>query len=178
MAGLDPLGESFFSLHDSQGEFRVILGTWMEGTPQVTLLDKSSEGRASLRLGQGNDPALELRDKEGHTRLAAKVGLQGDPSLLLMDERQTVRAHLGFSEEEDVLLNFYDETGEPRAGLGVLEQGEPTLQMGDARGNLRLTLGATRLKTEAPGQKLFTPVSSILLLDEAGGLLWSAPGGE
>jgi hypothetical protein len=170
MAGVDPGGETFLSLHDSRGDFRVILGTWLEGDPKLLLLDGREAKRAALELQEGEEPLLRLRDSRGRSRLEVKGGREGDPSILVLDREEKVRAHLGFTEDDDVILNFSDGKESPRLALGVQASGEPLIQMADEAGRLRLTIG--EMEAHGAGQESF---SGIAILDDKGNFLWTAP---
>ncbi len=170
LAGVDPGGETFLSLHDPKGDFRVILGTWLEGTPKLVLLDSREAKRAALELEEGAEPLLRLRDSRGTSRLEIKGGSEGDPSILILDNREKVRAHLGFTEDDDVILNFSDGQESPRLALGVQASGEPLIQMADEAGRLRLTIGG--MEAQGAGQESF---SGIAILDDKGNFLWTAP---
>jgi len=170
IAGVDPGGETFLSLHDPRGEFRVILGTWLEGDPKLVLLDGQEAKRVGLELDGGEEPVLRLQDSRGTSRLEVRGGREGDPSILVLDREEKVRAHLGFTEDNDVILNFSDERENPRLAVGAQASGEPLIQMADEAGRLRLTIGG--MGAEEAEQESF---SGIAILDDKGNFLWTAP---
>lgn len=171
MAGIDDLGETFLSFHGRDGEFRLILGTWLEGEPRIVILDEDQEKRVALGFQGGSGPALRFTDSGGNPRLQANLGEEGDPTIVLMDGAQRVRAQLGFTEENDLLFTFQDQTGSPRLGLGVLANGGAIVQMADLRGTPRISIGDVQPDEGGPQRDS----AMMLILDEDGRPLWHAP---
>ena len=62
-----------------------------------------------------------------------------------------------------------------RAVLGLKEDGAPYLTFLDNNGQLRATFGSTDLKNPFTGLTENRPCASLVLFDEDGKIIWSAP---
>ncbi len=85
-----------------------------------------------------------------------------------------LRASLSLGKLGSPALNLFDEKGQMRASLGLLADGSSSLSLFDAKG-LRAVLGRTKLEASRTGKVDERPVSSLVLFDEAGNVLWRAP---
>jgi hypothetical protein len=62
-----------------------------------------------------------------------------------------------------------------RALLGLAEDGNPYLSLLDETGQVRAAFGSVELTNPATGLQEKRPCSSLVLMDEGGRLIWSAP---
>ena len=112
-----------------------------------------------------------LEDADGKRRAWLGVDKDG-PGLHLLDENGKPRAVLTVTKDGPG-LNLYDEKGNGRAALGVLKDGA-ALALFDEKGKGRTTLGVNQTVTP-DGKTITYPESSLLLFDEKGKRIWSAP---
>ncbi|GAH07824.1 unnamed protein product [marine sediment metagenome] len=108
-----------------------------------------------------------LVDETGKTRARLAVSKNG-PSLSLYDEKGMPRVGLSMFKDGP-MLNLFDEKGiMPLAGLGVSKDG-PKLFLCDEKGETRARVAVFK---SGPGLSLRP---GMVLLDERGKLIWSAP---
>lgn len=136
-----------FELVDAEGKIRAVLSSDPDGRPgpDLVLFDYKDEIRAKLALD-----GLELRDGKGHVRAA--FVLRDSPALM-----------------------FVDEGGVPGAWLSVRNDGTTALELSDERARTRAVLGTTDLVTTRTGAETKTAVSSLVLFDKDGKVLWKTP---
>ena len=142
-----------FEVVDAKGKVSAILTTDEAGATWLALRDAAGKSRASLNVHSDGNPVLSLTDEAGRTRVLVGVLTGGDPDLSLWDEGGEARACLGVSEED----------------------GGAFLSLNDKSGAGRARLGASPLKTAPTGVAERRPESSLVLSDENGKVLWSAP---
>jgi hypothetical protein len=121
---------------------------------EVNLVDAGGKVRAQLAFRQVEgalQPGLFLYGPDGKER----VGL----TLLGSEARPA--------------LAFSDQAGDTRLWLGLNGKGAPQAVLYDAGQRLRAALGAITL--QGPGGPRKLPVSSFILSDEQGKLIWRAP---
>jgi hypothetical protein len=148
-------------------------------------------GGALMSWWQGQAQAAPA--KAGANRLTA-----GEISLV--DEGGKVRAQLAFREVQGVLqpgVFLYGQDGGERVGITLLGvKSQPALALSDATGGTRLWLGLNAggapqavlydtgqhlraalgaITLQGPGGPQKLPVSSLILSDERGKLIWRAP---
>jgi hypothetical protein len=130
------------------------------------LVDEEGRDRWVLNLSKDGEPTVTFVNQNGWAPMAIginKEGLpffnmvlepnrKGGPSLIMMDSQMKSRALLGLSEEGEPHLSLLDETGQKRLALGSAEFTNPLTGLPEKR-----------------------PCSSIVLFDEDGKVLWSAP---
>jgi len=121
---------------------------------EVNLVDASGKVRAQLAFRQvegAMQPGLFLYGPDGKERVGLTLlGAQARPALALSDQ-----------------------AGDTRLWLGLNGKGDPQAVLYDAGQRLRAALGAITLQGPGGPQKL--PVSSLILSDEQGKLIWRAP---
>lgn len=148
-------------------------------------------GGALMSWWQGQAQAAPSR--AGAQRLLAS-------EVSLVDAEGKVRAQLAFRQVEGALqpgLFLYGPDGKERVGLTLLgTSARPAMALSDAKGNTRLWLGLNpkgapqavlydadrhlraalgAITLQGPGGPKRLPVSSMILSDENGKLIWRAP---
>jgi hypothetical protein len=135
---------------------------------RIAVVDQSGKDRIILSFDTNNHPAIWLRDDAGKDRLFIGFGKEvGRPLIGLNDEAGRLRLSLGFSIERNTpQVVMLDESGKQRGFLGFAASGvaTPQLDLADERGTDRIYFGWSTAEK---------PV--VLLSDEAGKTLWSAP---
>ena len=130
------------------------------------LVDEEGRDRWVLNLSKHGEPTVTFVNQNGWAPMAIginKEGLpffnmvlephsKGGPSLILMDSQMKRRALLGLNKEGEPHLSLLDETGQKRLALGSAEFTNPLTGLLEKRA-----------------------CSSIVLFDEDGKVLWSAP---
>lgn len=155
-----------FRLVDQKG-LRLASLTIREESGQAALAFYDDKGQERFLLGINYDrqPGMALFDRNGLTNLSVGIPADGQPNLAMYNERG--RQTLGVVQEGVYLIA---EDGTTRTFLG-----RGTLRLNDANATLRTALGSL----EPPGDKgpggSRRAVSSLVLFDENGNLLWSAP---
>lgn len=136
-------------------------------THRLAVVDQGGKERIVLSFDTNGHPAIWLRDDAGHDRMFIGFGTSGRPLIGLSDDAGHLRLSLGFSLDRNTpQLVLLDENGKQRAYLGFSGAGQttPELDLADERGTDRIYLGWST--TEKP---------AIILDDESGKTLWSAP---
>ncbi len=86
------------------------------------------------------------------------------------------RLKLDLFDGEPVLTFRHRKTTHSRVTLGFWpNRNEPSLNLYDEVGNLRVALGPTELKNTRTGSTEIRAPSSLVLFDEEGKVVWSAP---
>ncbi len=157
----------------------------------VTILLSSMLGGALMSWWQAQAQAAPSR--AGAKRILAS-------EVNLVDADGKVRAQLGFRQVQGVLqpgLFLYGPDGKERVGLTLLGANDrPALALSDANGDTRIWLGLNAkgapqavlydagrhlraalgaITLQGPGGPRKLPVSSMILSDENGKLIWQAP---
>lgn len=135
---------------------------------RIAVVDQNGRDRIILSFDTNNHPAIWLRDDAGKDRMFIGFGKEvGRPLIGLNDEAGRLRLSMGFSiERNSPQVVLLDEGGKQRGFLGFAASGAttPQLNLADERGTDRIYLGWSTAEK---------PV--VLLTDEAGKTLWSAP---
>jgi hypothetical protein len=122
---------------------------------------------------------LQLVDAQGRVRaeLAFRsVGGSSQPGLFLYAEDGKERAAVMIlSPDGRPAVALSDGAGGHRLWLGLDEGRAPVVSLYDQRQGLRAALGGITLRNQQTGQPERRPVSSLVLVDEAGRLQWTAP---
>jgi hypothetical protein len=192
-----------FELADDKGLIRAVLGLNQEGEPRLALADESGRILVALSLEldykftKDKIPALRFFDRAGKARNEMNINRMGDPVLILRNQRGGTIAMLTGTDKtgtEWVLmdpqgrpritqnvnrnganLSFFDEGIKARAGLGVKPDGNPGLIFSDDKMKNRVTLGYAEDTMTNKGSKESGTVSSLVLFDKNGKVLWKAP---
>jgi len=166
------LAESFGSSHIEASDFRVV----------------DDEGRMRARLGFSDlgyreETRLLFFDKEGEDRIALVNTERGDlgsgkeTRLSFFDEKGDARIEL-ISQEGDrsgdfLYITIQESRTSQAAILSLLPA--PNIRLLDQDHNLRVVLGTTELKHTDTGSTEIRAPSSLVLFDEEGKVVWSAP---
>lgn len=140
----------------------------------VAFLLSAPRSQASEATGELKAHRFTVIDKEGHDRGALYISEYGSLRLDLQDAHKVLRASLSVATSGTPSLDLYDTKGRERAGLEVLANGSSSLKLYDS-GGLRAVLGRAKLEAVQSGKEEERPVSSLVLFDEEGRVLWRAP---
>jgi len=178
-------GETRASLHLQTSISDVLDALRSEEPSQVgndillSLYGSGRKGGTTLTVGPSGDSVLLMGEND---REEGRVYLVSDPSdgsafFQITDERSGT-AIIPLHQSDDELRSkefiLLDEDN-IKAMLGVDEDGNPRFQLYDSNGDLRAVLGSTRLKNTTTGSTEIRAVSSLVLFDEEGNVVWSAP---
>ena len=133
---------------------------------EIHLVDHAGKARWVLAFSKEGEPSVTFVNKEGWAPMAMGVNRNGFPFLNMI-----LQPHKGGGPS----LTLMDSKMKNRAVLGLWEDGEPYLTLLDRNGQARATLGSTDLKHPLTGAHLRRPCSSLVLFDEEGKIIWSAP---
>ena len=153
-------------------EFRVIMAK------EIMLLGLDRKPRIRLMVDQNGEPGLHFYNEEGTYRAGFSVGA-GTPALTMYD-KNGLRLQIGLMSLRSIGVEWptillMDKKGVERAILALDIEGEPHLALKNAKGNNRVVLGFADLKHTQTGVIDKRPLSSLLLFNEKGNVIWQAP---
>jgi len=169
------------SLNEKNGATLELIG--MNGEKKVLLSEKGSYDEKQLGA------TLALLDDSGEIR--AQIGVQSDnnPYVSLddplgKDKTMGRSIKMSFREKDEASISLRDIEGRQRAELSI-NSNSTCLSLNDLHGKTRAQLGNTELafgkdgslKKASPGELSIErrPLSSLVLYNQNGNLLWSAP---
>jgi hypothetical protein len=104
------------------------------------------------------------------------LGHYAYPGLKLSDKNDKTRCIFGLDWETGLpSIKFFSGLLEKMAEFSLSESGEPNLKLYDDKKNLRAVLGPAEFKDKRTKSTIIRPVSSLVLFDEKGNAIWSAP---
>jgi hypothetical protein len=133
---------------------------------EIHLVDDRGKARWVLAFSKKGEPSVTFVNKEGWAPMAMGINKKGFPFFNMV---------LQPSKGGGPSLALMDGRMKNRAVLGLWEDGEPYLTLLDKNGQVRATLGSTELKDSLTGSRERRPSSSLVLFDEEGKIIWSAP---
>ena len=153
-------------------ELRVIMAR------EIILLGLDRKPRIKLAVDQNGEPGLHYYDDKGRYRAGFSVG-QGTPALTMRD-KSGLRLQIGLTrlmstEDEWPTILLMDEKGVERVILALDIEGSPHLALKNAKGDNRVVLGYDALKQTQTGVIEKRPLSSLVLFNEKGNVIWQAP---
>jgi hypothetical protein len=153
-------------------ELRVIMAR------EINLLGLDRKPRIKLAVDQNGEPGLHYYDEKGRYRAGFSVG-QGTPALTMRD-KSGLRLQIGLTrlmstEDEWPTILFMDKKGVERVILALDIEGRPHLALKNAKGDNRVVLGYDALKQTQTGVIEKRPLSSLVLFNEKGNVIWQAP---
>lgn len=181
-----------FLLRDIDGRVRASLYIMPNEGPRLEFSDEAGKIRAAVGIGSDEKPFLGVFSQDRKTsveleenrlrffdhadKVRAVLGItpEGIPALALNDPAQKARITLNMGDGASPSLNLYDRAGKLRSILG-LDSEEPALELFDKDGKTRAALGGTELEDPRTGEKQTRAVSSLMLFDKDGKVLWHAP---
>ena len=131
------------------------------------LVDAEGRDRWVLNLSKNGEPTITFINKNGWAPMALGINKGGLPFFNMVLEP---------SKEGGPSLILMDSEMKNRALLGLDKDGGPYLNLLDQDGQIRVAVGCSEIANPLTGLKERKPCSSIILFDEAGKVLWSAPG--
>ncbi len=153
-------------------ELRVIMAR------EITLLGLDRKPRIKLAVDQNGEPGLHYYDEKGRYRAGFSVG-QGTPALTMRD-KSGLRLQIGLTrlmstEDEWPTILLMDKRGVERVILALDIEGRPHLALKNAKGGNHVVLGSDALKQTQTGVIEKRPLSSLVLFNEKGNVIWQAP---
>lgn len=153
-------------------EFRVIMAR------EINLLGLDRKPRIKLAVDQNGEPGLHFYNEKGCYRAGFSVG-QGTPALTMRD-KSGLRLQIGLMRlistgDEWPTILLMDNKGVERAILTLDIEGRPHLALKNAKGNNLVVLGFADLKHTQTGVIEKRPLSSLVLFNEKGNVIWQAP---
>lgn len=133
---------------------------------EIHLVDPQGKARWVLAFSKDGEPSVTFVNKEGWAPMAMGVNRNGFPFFNMI-----LQPRKGGGPS----LTLMDGRMKNRAVLGLWEDGEPYLRLLDRNGQVRATLGSTVLRDSLTGSSVRRPCSSLVLFDEKGKIIWSAP---
>ena len=133
---------------------------------EIHLVDQDGKARWVLAISRDGEASVTFVNKDGWAPMAMGVNRNGLPFFNMI---------LQPGKGGGPSLSLMDGAMKDRAVLGLWEDGEPYLRLLDRNGQVRATLGSTVLKDALTGTSIRRPCSSLVLFDEEGKIIWSAP---
>jgi hypothetical protein len=164
-----------FVVKDASGRNLAALGTDRDGAPLLVLTNLDGGLGATLGVTAARRPALTLHDRAGNSRAIMSVDSEGSPSLSLHDKTGTPRVGLAVATQGSGGLVLYGDKNTARASLGLGTSWSPYLVFMDDGGNIRTALGHADALPPALTKTFRVADYSLMVLNERGGMVWSAP---
>ena len=133
---------------------------------EIHLVDRQGKARWVLAFSKDGEPSVTFVNKDGWAPMAMGVNRYGFPFFNMV-----LQPRKGGGPS----IALMDGRMKNRAVLGLWEDGEPYLTLLDRSGQVRATLGSTILRDSLTGSSIRRPSSSLVLFDEDGKIIWSAP---
>jgi LytS/YehU family sensor histidine kinase len=133
---------------------------------EIHLVDNQGKARWVLAFSRDGEPSVTFVNRDGWAPMAMGVNRNGFPFFNMILQPQ---------KDGGPSLTLMDGRMRNRAVLGLWEDGEPYLRLLDRNGQVRATLGSTVLEDSQTGTSVRRPCSSLVLFDEKGKIIWSAP---
>ncbi|MGD8982506.1 MAG: hypothetical protein PVH99_17900 [Desulfobacteraceae bacterium] len=133
---------------------------------EIHLVDHQGKARWVLAFSKDGEPSVTFVNKDGWAPMAMGVNRNGFPFFNMI-----LQPRKGGGPS----LTLMDGRMKNRAVLGLWEDGDPYLTLLDRNGQVRATLGSTVLMDSLTGSSVRRPCSSLVLFDEKGKIIWSAP---
>jgi hypothetical protein len=174
---VDDLGRTRLDLQDKdrQGSVEVGAGTSRAYVSVAhkrnhahSALSASADGTATLAVGRGTPEALE-------NNAIISTASDGRVLLRLHDKDNKARFSLDLDAEKTLDLQIGNEQEIVQALIQLERNGDPKLIFSDGDGNTRVVLGSHALKYPTTGSVEKRPVSSLMLFNKNGEVLWSVP---
>ena len=164
-----------FVVKDANGRNLAALGTDRDGAPLLVLTNLDGGLGATLEVTAARKPTLSLYDRAGNSRAIMSVDSEGSPSLSLNDKTGTPRVGLAVATQGSGGLVLYGDKNTARASLGLGTSWSPYLVFMDDGGNIRTALGHADALPPALTKTFRVVDYSMMVLNEKGGMVWSAP---
>jgi hypothetical protein len=164
--------EAFKEAAEISPELRVIMAR------EINLLGLDRKPRIKLAVDENGEPGLHYYDEKGRYRAGFSVG-QGTPALTMRD-KNGLRLQIGLTrlmstEDEWPTILLMDKKGVERIILALDIEGKPHLALKNAKGKNRVVLGCAALKQTQTGVSAKLPLSSMVIFNEKGNVVWQAP---
>ncbi len=143
---------------------------------EFRLVDASGKLRARLAVDDligSRTTGLEMFGENGEKNVILRTGDYGMASLALANEGGAT-AELTVNRR-DSRLQLSRSIRNPQLRLGLSQKGLPSLTLFDQNNNLRSILGSTELIVDGAASTELPAPFSLVLFDEEGKVVWSAP---
>jgi hypothetical protein len=130
------------------------------------LVDTEEKDRWVLALSEEDEPNITFVNKNGWAPMAIGLNKHGVPFFNMFLEP---------SKAKGPSLVMMDSQGRNRALFGLREDGEPHITFLDGNGQMRAVLGSVGFESNLTGLKETRSRSSLVLFDERGKIIRSAP---
>jgi hypothetical protein len=164
-----------FVVKDGRGKNLAALGTDSDGAPLLVLTNLDGGLGATFGVTAARRPTLTLYDRAGNSRAIMSVDSEGSPSFSLNDRAGTPRVGLAVATQGSGGLVLYGDKNTARASLGLGTSWSPYLVFMDDGGNIRTALGHADALPPALAKTFHVADYSMMVLNEKGGMVWSAP---
>jgi len=164
-----------FVVKDANGRNLAALGTDRDGAPLLVLTNLDGGLGATLEVTAARKPTLSLYDRAGNSRAIMSVDSEGSLSLSLNNKTGTPRVGLAAATQGSGGLVLYGDKNTARASLGLGTSWSPYLVFMDDGGNIRTALGHADALPPALTKTFRVVDYSMMVLNEKGGMVWSAP---
>jgi len=159
-----------FRVVDDEGNNRAILGITPESQVGLYLLDSLGNSRTQISTEADGGGNIAIRDKTGIAAFAV-AALEGEKSSVpvmtfIRDEYFATLGASGIS---------FSKSFNAHISISVQKDAGPSLSLKDNLGKIRAVLGTTNLKHPDTGSTEIRAPSSLVLFDEEGSVVWSAP---
>jgi len=113
-------------------------------------------------------------DQDGNVR--ANLGAsERETHLSLLDEKNQTRVLLSVHEGNPALILLHNDASTLGVPMTLFTKVGPSIQLYDSENQLRTALGSIYLKNTGTGSTEIRAPSSLVLFDEKGNVVWSAP---
>lgn len=163
-----------FVLRDGKGAVRAMLG-FRGGAPLLSFYDEEQTLRVGLGFTPAGLPTVAILSKDGNIRSSLTVLANDTTALYLYDQNERPHAVLAVKTDGTPSLSVFGKDKEGTAILGIDGKGVSGLTLSDQSGITRAVLGSISLETRDTGVIETRPESSVVLFDNAGKVIWSAP---
>ena len=164
-----------FVLRDSGGTRLARLGL-VDGLPALTIFDRTGTARVRLQVWGGNRTEFTLSGETGRSPgwVTLNVDKQGAGVDVFAYSKELTAASLKVLKRTERPLPLLSlRWGEIlEGGMSVRPD---SLILRDSEGNDRVVLGRTEFQTKRTGVTTKRPISSLVLFDQAGAVVFKAP---
>jgi len=141
---------------------------------RFVLTGKDGSKLAVLEAGPDGLPTLALKDDQGQDRVRLAVRAEESSTLELYGPNGRTTLSLT-SVDGAPALSVHDRDGKRRVVITTTDAGVPHVSLFDVNGRVRAVLGAASIESRATEEMEIRPVSSLVLFDKLGEVVFAAP---
>ena len=150
-SSFDVLEARRFVLTGEGGKKLAVLEAGAEGLPTLVLRDDRGQDRVRLAVHAGESPTLGLYGPNGRATVSI-TSVNGAPA-----------------------LSVHDRDGRRRTLITTTDAGVPHVSLFDVNGRIRAVLGGTSIESRVTEETELRPVSSLVLFNKFGDVVFAAP---